>query len=51
MMYRDVDKFLASLKRCELIAEDDVKWLCARACEILAEESNVLRLEAPITVR
>lgn len=36
--------------RCELIAEADVKTLCAKAREILAEEGNVQVIDSPVTV-
>lgn len=35
----------------ELIKEAEVKALCAKAREILVEESNVQRVDAPVTVR
>ena len=36
---------------CEYIKESEVKALCAKAREILIEESNVQRVAAPVTVR
>ena len=36
---------------CEYIKESEVKALCAKAREILIEESNVQRVDAPVTVR
>jgi hypothetical protein len=39
------------LKLQELIKEAEVKALCAKAREILVEESNVQRVDAPVTVR
>ena len=38
------------LKRCEPLAERDVKTLCEKALEILVEESNVQRVDAPVTI-
>ena len=42
---------LAHRRRCEYIKEAEVKALCAKAREILVEESNVQRVDAPVTVR
>jgi serine/threonine-protein phosphatase 4 catalytic subunit len=39
------------LKRCEYLREGEVKALCLRAREILVDESNVQRVDAPVTVR
>ena len=33
-----------------MIKESDVKALCAKAREILIEESNVQRVDSPVTV-
>ena len=41
----------AELRRCEYITESEVKELCMKAKEILVEESNVQRVDAPVTVR
>ena len=41
---------IEQLKRCEYIKEAEVKALCAKAREILVEESNVQRVDAPVTV-
>jgi serine/threonine-protein phosphatase 4 catalytic subunit len=38
------------LKGGELIKEDEVRELCYKAREILIEESNVQRVDAPVTV-
>jgi serine/threonine-protein phosphatase 4 catalytic subunit len=37
--------------KCEIIKESEVKELCNKAREILVEESNVQRVDAPVTVR
>jgi hypothetical protein len=47
----DLDRQIAQLKRCEIIKESEVKALCAKAREILVEESNVQRVDCPVTVR
>lgn len=41
---------IEQLKRCELIKESEVKALCAKAREILVQESNVQVVDAPVTV-
>ncbi len=38
------------LRRGEVIREKEVKYLCDRAREILLEESNVQRVDSPVTV-
>ncbi|KAL3892856.1 MAG: hypothetical protein SGPRY_014717, partial [Prymnesium sp.] len=50
-MSSDLDRQIEQLKRCEYIKEPEVKALCAKAREILVEESNVQRVDAPVTVR
>lgn len=47
----DLDRQIEQLKRCEIIQEAEVKALCAKAREILVEESNVQRVDSPVTVR
>lgn len=47
----DLDRQIERLKRCKLILEAEVKALCAKAREILVEESNVQRVDSPVTVR
>ena len=46
----DLDKQIEQLKRCEALKESEVKALCLKAMEILVEESNVQRVDAPVTV-
>ena len=46
----DLDRQIEQLKRCEIIKESEVKALCAKAREILVEESNVQRVDCPVTV-
>ncbi|XP_014749513.1 PREDICTED: serine/threonine-protein phosphatase 4 catalytic subunit-like [Sturnus vulgaris] len=46
----DLDRQIEQLRRCELIKESEVKALCAKAREILVEESNVQRVDSPVTV-
>lgn len=47
----DLDRQIEQLKKCEIINEAEVKALCAKAREILIEESNVQRVDSPVTVR
>lgn len=49
-MSSDLDRQIEQLRRCETITESEVKALCAKAREILIEESNVQRVDAPVTV-
>ncbi|KAL1929408.1 hypothetical protein VTP01DRAFT_1546 [Rhizomucor pusillus] len=45
-----LDKQLDQLRRGEIISEQEVKELCQKAREILVEESNVQRVDAPVTI-
>ncbi|KAM7312293.1 serine/threonine phosphatase [Ixodes scapularis] len=45
----DLDRQIEQLRRCEIIKESEVKSLCAKAREILVEESNVQRVDSPVT--
>jgi len=47
----DLDRQIEQLRRCEIIKEREVKALCDKAREILLEESNVQRVDTPVTVR
>ena len=46
----DLDEQIERLKRCEYLKEAEVKNLCDKAREILIDESNVQRVDAPVTV-
>lgn len=48
--HSDLDRQIEQLKRCEIIKENEVKVLCAKAREILIEESNVQRIDSPVVV-
>ena len=50
-MMSDLDRQIEQLRRCEVIKESEVKTLCAKAREILVEESNVQRVDSPVTVQ
>ncbi len=47
----DLDRQIQQLRECKLISESEVKALCAKAREILIEESNVQCVDSPVTVR
>lgn len=47
----DLDEQIERLKKCEYLKESEVKSLCDKAREILIDESNVQRVDAPVTVR
>ncbi len=46
----DLDQWIEQLKNCESLTEKEVKLLCEKAVEILVEESNVQRVDAPVTL-
>ena len=46
----DLDEQIERLKKCEYLKDSEVKALCDRAREILTDESNVQRVDAPVTV-
>ena len=46
----DLDRQIEQLKKCECIKESEVRDLCNKAREIFIEESNVQRVESPVTV-
>lgn len=46
----DLDRHIEQLRRCEYLKEAEVKTLCTKAREIFVEESNVQKVDAPVTV-
>eukprot|EP01134_Creolimax_fragrantissima_P000886 CFRG0886T1 len=46
----DLDRQIETLRNCELIKESEVKLICAKAREILVEESNVQQVSSPVTI-
>mmetsp|Transcript_9998 Transcript_9998/g.11479 ORF Transcript_9998/g.11479 Transcript_9998/m.11479 type:complete len:308 (+) Transcript_9998:453-1376(+) len=46
----DLDRQIEQLKRREHLKESEVKELCTKAREILVDESNVQRVDAPVTI-
>lgn len=47
----ELDSQIERLMRCEILKEAEVKALCDKAREILIDEANVQRVDAPVTVR
>ena len=47
---RDLDRWIDTLRACELLPEADVKALCGAAVELLVEEPNVVAVDAPVTI-
>jgi serine/threonine-protein phosphatase 4 catalytic subunit len=48
---QNLDEQIERLKKCEYLKESEVKGICDKAREILIDESNVQRVDAPVTVR
>jgi len=48
--FKDVDKYIEILLKCNPLSEEQVKDLCEKAREILIEESNVQPVACPVTV-
>jgi serine/threonine-protein phosphatase 2A catalytic subunit len=48
--HKDLDAQIESLLQCQPLKEQEVKALCAKAKEILANESNVQPVRCPVTV-
>ncbi|KAL6553384.1 Serine/threonine-protein phosphatase PP-X isozyme 2 [Orobanche gracilis] len=46
----DLDRQIEQLKKCEPLKDYEVKDLCLKAMEILVEEGNVQRVDAPVTI-
>uniref|UniRef100_A0A7S3VRN1 Serine/threonine-protein phosphatase n=1 Tax=Dunaliella tertiolecta TaxID=3047 RepID=A0A7S3VRN1_DUNTE len=46
----DLDGCLEKIRKCEILAEEELKALCEYVKEILVEESNVQPVNAPVTV-
>ncbi len=44
-------RYIETLRKGEFLPEDHVLNLCNKAKEILIEESNVQRVDTPVTVR
>lgn len=50
MTNNSLDEQIERLQQCQLLSENEVKDLCEKAKEILAEESDVLKVDAPVTI-
>mmetsp|Transcript_54618 Transcript_54618/g.130331 ORF Transcript_54618/g.130331 Transcript_54618/m.130331 type:complete len:307 (+) Transcript_54618:87-1007(+) len=50
MAMSDLDRQIEQLRRCEYIKESEVKTVCTKARDILVEESNVQKVDAPVTI-
>lgn len=46
----DLDRCIEQLMDCKTVSENTLRCLCEKAKELLLEDSNVLQLQAPITV-
>uniref|UniRef100_A0A7S2Y1A2 Serine/threonine-protein phosphatase n=1 Tax=Fibrocapsa japonica TaxID=94617 RepID=A0A7S2Y1A2_9STRA len=46
----DIDDQIERLRKCEYLKESEVKELCQKAREILVDESNVQKVDAPVTI-
>ena len=51
MSQSELDEQIERLKKCDYLKESEVKVLCDKAREILIDESNVQRVNAPVTVK
>ncbi|CAM4740554.1 unnamed protein product [Rotaria magnacalcarata] len=47
---KELDLWIEQLKECKQLQENHVKFLCDRAKDILAKESNVQEVHCPVTV-
>jgi serine/threonine-protein phosphatase 4 catalytic subunit len=45
-----MDKWIETLKKCELIKESEVKALYIRCKEILHQEANIVEVDAPVSI-
>ncbi|KAM7280230.1 hypothetical protein ACFE04_007364 [Oxalis oulophora] len=50
MSSSDIDRQIEELRNCVALKESEVKALCFKAIEILVEEGNVQRVDAPVTI-
>ncbi|KXN71364.1 Metallo-dependent phosphatase [Conidiobolus coronatus NRRL 28638] len=49
-MSADLDRQIETLRKCELITEDEVKQLCDKAIDIFSTEGNVQNISTPVTI-
>ena len=50
MSISNLDEQIERLKKCQYLKESEVKALCDKAREVLIDESNVQRVDAPVTI-
>eukprot|EP00938_MAST-03A_sp_MAST-3A-sp1_P006866 g6866.t1 len=46
----DLDQWIEKLMDCKILKDTEVKELCTKAREILVDESNVQRVDSPVTI-
>ena len=46
----DLDSWIASIRKCELLPEHDLKHLCEYVQELMLEESTVQAVASPVTI-
>ena len=46
----DIDRLIDKGKKCELLTENEVKFICEKSREIFSIESNVVQVSSPVTV-
>lgn len=46
----DIDKWIATVKECKYLPENELRKLCELLCDILLEEANVQPVTTPVTV-
>ena len=46
----DLDQWIETIKRCELLPERDLKHLCEFVKELMLEESTVQAVSSPVTI-
>ncbi|KAI9304321.1 Metallo-dependent phosphatase-like protein [Cunninghamella echinulata] len=46
----DIDACIESIKDCKYLPENDMRQLCNKLKEILAEESTVVPVHSPVTL-
>lgn len=45
-----IDQFIESIRKCILPSTEEIEQLCSKVSEILIEEDNLVRLNAPISI-
>lgn len=47
----NIDRQIEQLIECKYLPENEVKQLCIKARELLMEENNIQRVDAPVSVK